>query len=566
MKRVISIIICAVLMVISVPYANAAATPKLVAITFDDGPSVYTEGLLDGLAQRGAKATFFIVGNMASARTSVLQRMVNEGHQIANHTTSHPDLSKLSAQSIINELNGCANYLKQAGGEQQYLLRPPYGSYNSTVRNNANMPIILWSVDTLDWKYRNSDTVYNNIINNTTDGSIVLLHDLYKSSVNGALRAIDTLKERGYEFVTVNELFRRRAVTLENGKVYSAAYNKGITLPATEKPKSVEITFENVYGGKQVSLTCPTENVSIHYTTDGSEPNENSPKYTSPFLVTSITDIKAVAYNSQLSDVSFRKIWVEPAPAPAVSFENSILTLTPSENTTVYYTLDTSAPTDMSTVYTEPLTIDRQIDLLVRAVGKADRRITYVSTAYGKLFSDIKASGWYYNAVSEAVNCGIMTGVSEFEFSPTGNVTRAMFVTVLHRMSKDAQTEYAPASFVDIDNNLWYAKAAAWAQSTGIVKGVSETEFAPNVNITRQEMCTMLARFFEYYEIALPVTEREAFADADTIAEWAKTSVDMLYLGGLINGVGDNLFAPTNTATRAECAKLSIDTYKTLNK
>jgi len=226
MKRIVSILL-ALLIVVSLPLCVApetSAATKLVAITFDDGPSGYTAGLLDGLKARGAKATFFMVGDRVNAYSGLVKRMLSEGHQIANHTVTHPDLTTLSYSSVSWELSTCESRLKAIGGNQTYAIRPPYGSYNANVRQAANGPLILWSVDTLDWKSRNADAVYNKIISNTRDGSIVLLHDLYSTSVQGALRAIDTLKAQGYEFVTVNELFRRRGITMQKGAVYTAPF------------------------------------------------------------------------------------------------------------------------------------------------------------------------------------------------------------------------------------------------------------------------------------------------------------------------------------------------------
>lgn len=564
MKRVLCFIFCTILIFSMLTVANAQTETKLIAMTFDDGPSKYTVDLLNGLKDRDAKATFFIAGNRAGSNMSTIERMVAEGHQIGNHSYSHADLTTLSAQGMQNELNSCRNYLVKAGGEQTYMVRPPYGSYNQSVRNNANAPLILWSVDTLDWKHRNADTVYNNIINNAKDGSIVLCHDLYSTSVEGALRAIDTLKSRGYEFVTVSELLRRRDIPIENGKTYSSAYNKGVTLPPSVKPKNVEINTESVMGGKKVTLSCPTKDTSIYYTTDGSNPTNTSKKYTEPFLVTKVSDIKAVAFTSIAGDISSKKVWVEPAKLPGLDYKDGVLTLAPADDTTVYYTTNGSAPNDKSKVYSKPITITKTVSALVRQIGKADNTITYTLTAHGDLLTDIRADAWYYSAISDCMHYGIMKGTTAYEFSPKNTVTRAMFTTVLYRLSGETQSTYNPANFTDIKQNTWYSDAVNWAQTKGIVSGVSGNKFAPNNNITREEMCTMLARFFTSrgYEFAL--TDREVFVDASAISDWAKTSVDTLYRAKLINGIGNGIFAPKNTATRAECAKLSVDTYNSI--
>ena len=534
-----------------------AASTKLVAITFDDGPSGYTETLLDGLKARNAKATFFIVGSMAASRMSTVKRAVKEGHQIGNHTTNHPELTSLSADGIRRELDNCSYYLKQAAGEQDFLLRPPYGSYNSTVRNTANMPLILWSVDTLDWKYRNADTVYKNIINNTTDGSIVLLHDLYYSSVQGVLRAIDTLKARGYEFVTVNELFRRRAVPLEKGKAYSAAYNKGITLPAVSAP---EISVKNVNGGKEVSIQCDAD---IYYTTDGSTPTRNSKKYTGKFTLTETADIRAVGFTgTEYSDITQKTVWVELTPLPASSYADGYITLKAPAGATLYYTTDGSAPTYKSAKYVKPVKVKNTLNVLAVTPGKADRTLNCTVTKYGKLLIDVKYNAWYIDIISEAMNSGIMNGVGEKEFDPDGSVTRAMFVTVLSRLAPPTESVDELPTFTDVKKDVWYTAPIAWAQADGIVKGVSETEFMPDAPVTREQMCSMLNRFFTVYGYALEKSERKPFTDIKDVSDWAVDDVNALYYAGIINGMGDDTFCPKQTATRAQCAKIAIDTKK----
>jgi len=552
-KRLLLIFICVLIFLSATPICFASNV-KLVAITFDDGPSKYTQTLLDGLKSRNAKATFFCVASMASSRIGTLERMVNEGHQIANHSSTHPDLATLSLNNIKNELAGCRKYLVKAAGEQTFCLRPPYGSYNSNVRQASEGALILWSVDTLDWKYRNADTVYNNIINNTKDGSIILLHDLYSTSVTAALRAIDTLQAKGYEFVTVNELFRRRCVTLEKGKVYTAAYNKGITLPKYEKPAAPVISFENTYSGKTVNITCSTSGAEIYYTTDGSEPNQYSKKYSGGIPITDITEFKAVSYkNNVLSDVSKRKVWVEKAKLPSFTFENGVLTLTAAENTELYIN---------TTPYTSPINLTDTVTVSVKALAKAENSITFTVTKYGKLFTDISYSSWYYDAVSEVVNDGIMNGVDTYKFNPSGNVNRAMFATVLYRLSPDNQTTFPASSFTDVSSESWYANSVAWAKASGIVNGISETEFAPLSNITREQMCAMLNRFFNCYSYTFDTLEKAPFADDAEISDWAKNDVYTLYNIGLINGIGDNIFAPKQFATRVQCATIIVNTNK----
>ena len=205
---------------------------KLLAITFDDGPGQYTGYLLDELAERGVHATFFVAGYRAVQYPETLKRIVNEGHQLANHTYNHEDLNTLSAEKIQQEASSTQRLITAAGGSESAYIRPPYGNANSKVRSALDVPLIIWSVDPVDWKVLNTATVSDNIVSGAYDGSIILVHDIYKTSVNGALDAIDRLQAKGYEFVTVEELLLRRGVTVQGGTTYYDAKNKGINLSA----------------------------------------------------------------------------------------------------------------------------------------------------------------------------------------------------------------------------------------------------------------------------------------------------------------------------------------------
>ena len=202
--------------------ARAAGTQdcgaKLLAITFDDGPGKYTGALLDGLAERGVHATFFVNGVNASGWPETLKRIVNEGHQLANHTYNHKNLNTCSAQTVAYEISAVQALITAAGGDENAYIRAPYGNANKTVKSVVTAPLIYWSVDPEDWKYRNAETVRSNIESGVFDGAIILVHDIYKTSVDGALAAIDDLMAEGYEFVTVKDLLLRRGVSFEIGR------------------------------------------------------------------------------------------------------------------------------------------------------------------------------------------------------------------------------------------------------------------------------------------------------------------------------------------------------------
>ena len=189
---------------------------KLVAITFDDGPSsTVTTRLLDELDKRDAKVTFFMVGNRAEQQTELVKRVYNSGHTIGNHSYSHKSFNKQTPEQYLNEINTTNFILSGITGEDVIFVRPPYGSYKQSTLENVNMNFVLWSIDTLDWKTRNADMVYEEIVTKVEDGSIILMHDLYESTADAAIRAIDYLLENGYAVVSLDEMYRIRGLEPE---------------------------------------------------------------------------------------------------------------------------------------------------------------------------------------------------------------------------------------------------------------------------------------------------------------------------------------------------------------
>lgn len=204
-----------------------ASAEKLIALTFDDGPSsVNTPVLLDGLAQRGVHVTFFLVGSMAADNHDLVRRMVAEGHQIGLHTYDHSSaqgLTGLSESQFRAQVDTTRDLLTALTGETFFVFRPPYGFVDNSVRLWADAPIILWSVDTEDWRDQNVERITQHIVSHAEDGAIILLHDIFSTSVESALKAIDILMDQGYRFVTVDELFAAKGIDLLDGEVYEAA-------------------------------------------------------------------------------------------------------------------------------------------------------------------------------------------------------------------------------------------------------------------------------------------------------------------------------------------------------
>jgi len=191
-----------------------------VALTFDDGPSAtHTPRLLDGLAERGVRATFFLVGYRLEGNEALVRRIQAEGHQIGNHSYDHAQLDILPTQEALKDLTQCDLALCTLLGEGDYWIRPPYGSISEIELEELDVPVVGWSVDPRDWERRNAAAIAADIVACARDGDIILLHDCYASSVDAALLAVDALLERGLQPVTVEELLQRRGVDPAGGSV-----------------------------------------------------------------------------------------------------------------------------------------------------------------------------------------------------------------------------------------------------------------------------------------------------------------------------------------------------------
>lgn len=194
---------------------------KLVALTFDDGPSPETTpGLLDILYTKDVPATFFMLGSKARNYPDIVTRASKEGNEVASHTMYHQNLIRIPASSAQSDINEAKSAIQDILGKSPHLTRPPYGNYNDDIRNFAGTPLILWSVDTLDWQSRNPDAILETAMNQVHDGAIILMHDIYPATVEAVPRLIDTLRQNGYEFVTVPELAEMRGISLQNSTAY----------------------------------------------------------------------------------------------------------------------------------------------------------------------------------------------------------------------------------------------------------------------------------------------------------------------------------------------------------
>ena len=196
----------------------------LVALTFDDGPSsVTTPRLLDVLKEKNAVATFFMLGRMARGNPEIVKRAASEGHEIASHTMHHQNLPRIGEARVQADVNEANQVFQSILGTAPTLTRPPYGNHNAMVARIINTPLINWTVDTNDWRTENKNNswnIFNNAVDNAFDGAIILMHDIYPTTVDRVGSIVDELRERGYELVTITEMATARGITMQPGVEY----------------------------------------------------------------------------------------------------------------------------------------------------------------------------------------------------------------------------------------------------------------------------------------------------------------------------------------------------------
>ena len=195
----------------------------MVALTFDDGPSAHTQRLLDIFEKYGGKGTFFVLGNTLDNRKETLRRMALQGHEIGNHSWSHRQFTNISCDEVKDQIMMTRAKIYEITGIDCKLVRPPYGACNDEIRalgKELGVSFVNWSVDTLDWKSKNADAVYNEIMKDVGDGHIILCHDLHKTTVDAMERVVPALIEKGYQLVTVTELLTSRGGEITTGTMY----------------------------------------------------------------------------------------------------------------------------------------------------------------------------------------------------------------------------------------------------------------------------------------------------------------------------------------------------------
>lgn len=192
---------------------------KMVALTYDDGPSIYTPRILKTLKENNSVATFFVVGNRVPMYSDTVKKAYGMGCEIGNHTYEHKILTRTDAAGIREQVSKTNATVKNITGTDPIVMRPPGGCVNDTVKSQTGMPMILWSIDTLDWRTRNAASTKTAVLDHVKDGDIVLMHDLYEATANASTTIIPTLVERGYQLVTVSELAECRG-GMKDGCLY----------------------------------------------------------------------------------------------------------------------------------------------------------------------------------------------------------------------------------------------------------------------------------------------------------------------------------------------------------
>lgn len=192
---------------------------KMVALTYDDGPSIYTPRILKTLKENNSVATFFVVGNRVPMYSDTVKKAYGMGCEIGNHTYEHKILTRADAAGIRNQVSRTNAAVKKITGTDPIVMRPPGGAVNNMVKSQTGMPMILWSIDTLDWRTRNAASTKTAVLDHVKDGDIVLMHDLYEATTNASTTIIPTLVERGYQLVTVSELAECRG-GMKDGCLY----------------------------------------------------------------------------------------------------------------------------------------------------------------------------------------------------------------------------------------------------------------------------------------------------------------------------------------------------------
>jgi peptidoglycan-N-acetylglucosamine deacetylase len=252
-------------------YAQVRVDQPYIAMTFDDGPSsANTPRLLEILKQRNIKATFFLIGENVAANPDIVRQILAGGHEIGNHSWTHPQLSKLSDERVTAEISKTQDAIKEASGFTPALLRPPYGAITARQREwiegQFGLSIILWSVDPFDWKRPGASVIIQRILSQVRPGAIILSHDIHKQTVDAMPATLDALIAKGYKFVTVTQL-----IAMNKPKPSpTPAVNSGDEQPPVKNPKTTPTAKK-----PDVHTQRPSQEGNIQGDSSKSDPSGN---------------------------------------------------------------------------------------------------------------------------------------------------------------------------------------------------------------------------------------------------------------------------------------------------
>ena len=202
-------------------------TKPMVALTFDDGPYTRTtNSILDTLEEHDVVATFFVVGNRVNRHKEIVKRMAETGNEIGNHSYNHKDLTILTSKQVKSQIDMTQNAVSKVVGSKPKIMRPTYGAFNDDLKSQAKMPLILWSIDSMDWKSQDADKIIDIILSKVRDGDIILMHDIFEATSEAVEYLVPELINRGFELVTVSELYESRGRVLEVGNIYNRIYRR----------------------------------------------------------------------------------------------------------------------------------------------------------------------------------------------------------------------------------------------------------------------------------------------------------------------------------------------------
>ena len=248
-----------------------------IAFTFDDGPGEYTDELLDCLEENNAHATFFMLGQNVGSWESTVQRMADIGCEIGSHSWDHPNLYDLSMDSVAKEFSDTDAALEKACGQKASVARAPYGNWSDDIISTVGKPFFTWSLDSMDWSYLDVNKDYDAVMNgDLTDGSIILMHDIYEPSVQAAIKMIPELVQKGYKLMTVSELAAAKGVTLQGANYsdfWDSSLQKGIV--AGYSGNTTDTSGDESTDGTDTSNDGSTD-TSDGSSDDGSSDDESS--------------------------------------------------------------------------------------------------------------------------------------------------------------------------------------------------------------------------------------------------------------------------------------------------